>query len=132
MLENLSMAIEISGELQAAEFSVALDDFGTGYSSLAYIQNLPVNVIKLDYSFVKKIPADKRSGFVVEHIISLAHKLNLEIVAEGVEQKVQLDYLGNLGVDIIQGFYFYKPIALVDLCMLEREVNVDSYKISWL
>lgn len=130
MLENLSMAIEISGELQAAEFSVALDDFGTGYSSLAYIQNLPVNVIKLDYSFVKKIPADKRSGFVVEHIISLAHKLNLEIVAEGVEQKVQLDYLGNLGVDIIQGFYFYKPIALVDLCMLEREVNVDSYKIS--
>ena len=130
MLENLNMAIEISGQLQAAEFSVVLDDFGTGYSSLAYIQNLPVNVIKLDYSFVKKIPADKRSGFVVEHIISLAHKLNLEIVAEGVEEKIQLDYLGKLGVDLIQGFYFYKPMPLVDLCTLTLELDVDSYKIS--
>lgn len=126
MLEDLDTAIDVSNQLQAAEFKVALDDFGTGYSSLSYIQNLPVNVIKLDYSFVKKIPKDKRSGFVVEHIISLAHKLELEIVAEGVEEKEQLDYLGDLHVDIIQGFYFYKPMSLEKLCQLE--LSVSDYK----
>lgn len=126
MLEDLKTAIEISNQLQNADFRVALDDFGTGYSSLSYIQNLPVNVIKLDYSFVKKIPKDKRSGFVVEHIISLAHKLGLEIVAEGVEEKEQLDYLGDLNVDIIQGFYFYRPMPLKDLCKLQ--LSVSNYK----
>lgn len=110
MLANLDAAIKTSNELQRAGFHVALDDFGTGYSSLAYIQNLPVNIIKLDYSFVKKIPNDIRSSYVVEHIISLAHKLGLTIVAEGVEEKQQLDYLGNLNVDLIQGFYFHKPM----------------------
>ena len=118
MLEDLESAIHISNQLQDAGFHVALDDFGTGYSSLAYIQNLPVNVIKLDYSFVKKVPADVRSSYVVEHIISLAHKLGLTVVAEGVEQKVQLDYLGGLNVDIIQGFYFHKPMSMDTLLTL--------------
>jgi len=126
MLEDLDKAIDISNQLQAADFKVALDDFGTGYSSLSYIQNLPVNVIKLDYSFVKKIPQDQRSGFVVEHIISLAHKLELEIVAEGVEEKDQLDYLGALNVDLIQGFYFFKPMPLADICQLE--LGMSDYK----
>ncbi len=126
MLEDLNTAIDISKQLQAAEFRVALDDFGTGYSSLSYIQNLPVNVIKLDYSFVKKVPKDERSGFVVEHIISLAHKLELEIVAEGVEEKEQLDYLGDLNVDLIQGFYFYRPMPLAEICRLE--MCVTGYK----
>lgn len=126
MLEDLDSAIDISNQLQAAEFKVALDDFGTGYSSLSYIQNLPVNVIKLDYSFVKKLPQDVRSGFVVEHIISLAHKLELEIVAEGVEEQEQLDYLGERNVDIIQGFYFFKPMPLADLCKLE--LSIKGYK----
>ncbi|MBQ0730549.1 MAG: EAL domain-containing protein [Oleispira antarctica] len=126
MLEDLNLAIEISHDLQKAGFHVALDDFGTGYSSLSYIQNLPVNVIKLDYSFVKKIPQDIRSGFVVEHIISLAHKLGLIIVAEGVEEADQLDYLGNLNVDMIQGFYFYKPMPLEQACKLNLVVN--NYK----
>jgi diguanylate cyclase (GGDEF)-like protein len=124
MLANLDAAIKTSNELQSAGFHVALDDFGTGYSSLAYIQNLPVNIIKLDYSFVKKIPDDVRSSYVVEHIISLAHKLGLTIVAEGVEKKRQLDYLGNLNVDLIQGFYFHKPMdidRLLKLPMIEAD-----------
>ena len=126
MLEDLDLAIGISQQLQSAGFHVALDDFGTGYSSLAYIQNLPVNVIKLDYSFVKKIPQDIRSGFVVEHIISLAHKLGLIIVAEGVEEANQLAYLGNLNVDMIQGFFFYRPMPLLEVCKLNLVVN--NYK----
>lgn len=126
MLEDLDLAIEISKQLQSAGFHVALDDFGTGYSSLSYIQNLPVNVIKLDYSFVKKIPQDIRSGFVVEHIISLAHKLGLIIVAEGVEEANQLAYLGNLNVDMIQGFFFYRPMPLLEVCKLNLVVN--NYK----
>lgn len=126
MLEDLGSAISISNQLQAADFKVALDDFGTGYSSLSYIQNLPVNVVKLDYSFVKKIPKDQRSGFVVEHIISLAHKLELEIVAEGVEEKDQLDYLGQRKVDIIQGFYFFKPMPIADVYKLP--LMISDYK----
>lgn len=118
MLEDLDCAILISNQLQAAGFHVALDDFGTGYSSLAYLQNLPVNVVKLDYTFVKKIPHDIRSGYVVEHIILLAHKLGLTIVAEGVEQEEQLEYLKNLKVELIQGFYFYKPMPLAEVTKL--------------
>ena len=118
MLENLDEAIETSQQLQEIGFSVALDDFGTGYSSLSYIQNLPVNVIKLDYSFVKKLPHDTRSAYVVEHIISLAHKLGLEVVAEGVEEKAQLEYLGSLNVDLMQGFYYYKPMPIEALLKL--------------
>ena len=118
MLENLETAIVISNQLQDAGFHVALDDFGTGYSSLSYLQNLPVNVIKLDYSFVKKLPHDERSGYVVEHIISLAHKLGLKIVAEGVEEQEQLVYLSRLGVDLVQGFYFYKPMPIEAVCKL--------------
>jgi EAL domain-containing protein (putative c-di-GMP-specific phosphodiesterase class I)/ABC-type nitrate/sulfonate/bicarbonate transport system substrate-binding protein/GGDEF domain-containing protein len=126
MLADLNLAIETSNQLQQAGFHVALDDFGTGYSSLSYIQNLPVNVIKLDYSFVKKIPQDIRSGYVVEHIISLAHKLGLVVVAEGVEEADQLDYLGKLNVDMIQGFYFYRPMPLDQVCQLDLVVN--NYK----
>ena len=118
MLENLDEAIETSQQLQEIGFSVALDDFGTGYSSLSYIQNLPVNVIKLDYSFVKKLPHDTRSAYVVEHIISLAHKLGLEVVAEGVEEKSQLEYLGSLNVDLMQGYYYYKPMPIEELLKL--------------
>lgn len=87
MLESLDEAISVSKELQEIGLSVMLDDFGTDYSSLSYIQNLPVNVIKLDYSFVKKLPHDTRSAYLAEHTISLAHKLGLEVVAEGVEEK---------------------------------------------
>lgn len=126
MLKDLDLAIETSNQLQQAGFHVALDDFGTGYSSLSYIQNLPVNVIKLDYSFVKKIPQDIRSGYVVEHIISLAHKLGLVVVAEGVEEVDQLHYLGNLNVDMIQGFYFYRPMPLDQACQLD--LSVKNYK----
>lgn len=118
MLENLDEAISTSQELQEIGFSVALDDFGTGYSSLSYIQNLPVNIIKLDYSFVKKLPHDTRSAYVVEHIVSLAHKLGLEVVAEGVEEKAQLEYLGSLNVDLMQGFYYYRPMPIEDLLNL--------------
>jgi len=126
MLEDLESAITISNQLQTAGFNVALDDFGTGYSSLSYIQNLPVNVIKLDYSFVKNIPQDERSGYVIEHIISLAHKLKLEIVAEGVEYQEQLNYLGKLHVDIIQGFFFFKPMPIEEVCQLKK--YVENYK----
>ena len=118
MLEELDTAILVSQDLQNAGFHVALDDFGTGFSSLSYIQNLPVNIIKLDYSFVKHIPQDTRTGFVVEHIVSLAHRLGLIIVAEGVERKDQLDYLVELNVDIVQGFYFYKPMDIGALLKL--------------
>jgi len=126
MLEDLDCAIIISNQLQAAGFHVALDDFGTGYSSLAYLQNLPVNVVKLDYSFVKKIPHDIRSGYVVEHIILLAHKLGLAIVAEGVEHEEQLLYLKKLNVELIQGFYFYKPMPLKDVTRLN--LNYSNHK----
>ena len=121
MLEDLESAISICNQLQNAGFNVALDDFGTGYSSLAYIQNLPINIVKLDYSFVKKIPTDVKSSHVVEHIILLAHKLGLSIVAEGVETKEQLDYLGGLNIDLIQGFYFHKPMSIDMLLALELQ-----------
>jgi len=98
--------------------SVALDDFGTGYSSLSYLRILPVDSIKLDQSFVAGLDVDSRDRSVVESILSLAHALNLRVVAEGVERQSQLDVLLDLGCDSAQGFLLHEP------CNAERMVAV--------
>lgn len=87
---------------------LAIDDFGTGYSSLAYLRNFPVNVLKIDRSFIKNILDDKANRAIVTAVISLAGELDMEVVAEGVETQEQLEYLKSKGVSSIQGWLFGK------------------------
>jgi len=89
---------------------LAIDDFGTGYSSLAYLKKFPLKKLKIDRSFVMDLEKDKDDAQIVKAIIALGTNLNMSLLAEGVETKAQLDFLNENGCDIIQGFYFAKPM----------------------
>ena len=95
----------------------ALDDFGTGYSSLSYLKHLPIDTLKIDRSFVMDIDAQtptssggKRPAVLIEAIIAMAHQLNMQVLAEGVETPAQLAHLKASGCDIFQGYFFSKPL----------------------
>ena len=91
--------------------TIALDDFGTGYSSLNHLTKLPIDVLKIDRSFVIDMTENHKSRWIVENIIELSHKLGIEVVAEGVEIEEQVNYLKEILCDVVQGYYYSKPEA---------------------
>jgi EAL domain-containing protein (putative c-di-GMP-specific phosphodiesterase class I) len=97
-------------ELRRIGVRLAIDDFGTGYSSLSYLHQLPVDELKIDRSFINRIAAGNRDAHLVEAIMGMAHALGLEVVAEGVETAVQLEFLAELGCQQAQGYLFSPPI----------------------
>ncbi len=97
--------------LHALGMYIAIDDFGTGFSSLSYLQRFPISTLKIDRSFIKNIATSSSEANLVSGIINLGHSLKLDIVAEGIETKEQLDYLQQAGCNIGQGFYFSRPIT---------------------
>ena len=94
---------------------ISIDDFGTGYSSLMYLKTFPIDCVKIDKSFVNDVTTDSDDRAITQAIISMAHSLKLEVVAEGVETKEQLEILKSQGCDIIQGYLFSKPIPVDDV-----------------
>ncbi len=94
---------------------ISIDDFGTGYSSLSYLRQLPIDELKIDKSFIDDIPNDKDACAIVKTIIALAQNLGYKTVAEGVETKQQKDYLKNNGCDIIQGYFYSKPLPVSEI-----------------
>lgn len=110
LIQNMERTIANIVKLTNAGIKIAVDDFGTGYSSLSYLDHLPLNTLKLDRSFMKKITAENMSDTIIPAIISVAHGLQLDFVAEGVETKAQHDYLLQQGPCIVQGFYYSRPI----------------------
>jgi diguanylate cyclase len=94
--------------------SLALDDFGTGYASMTHLSDLPIQIVKLDRSYVMQICDDERKANIVRYLISLAHALNLRVIAEGVETQAQHTFLVDAQCDELQGYYFGKPIAIAD------------------
>jgi diguanylate cyclase (GGDEF)-like protein/PAS domain S-box-containing protein len=94
--------------------SIAIDDFGTGYSSLNYLRELPVHTVKLDYSFISEIEYSKKGAALVAAIVGMAHGLGIKIIAEGVENIRQSEYLESLDCHVMQGFLFSKPVAVND------------------
>ena len=94
---------------------IAIDDFGTGYSSLSYLKRFPLDVLKIDQSFVADIPGDSEDEAIIDAIIVLGHRLNLRIIAEGVETAEQLGFLREQGCDWLQGYYFARPMPYEEL-----------------
>lgn len=109
IMKSVKENIKTLRDIKELGFSIALDDFGTGYSSLNYLKNLPIDVVKIDKSFVDDIGKDFKDDHIIKKIIELAHLLNLEVVAEGVECEEQFNFLNEAKCDVIQGYYFAKP-----------------------
>ncbi|CBH22185.1 putative Diguanylate cyclase/phosphodiesterase precursor [Acetoanaerobium sticklandii] len=111
--------------LRSKGVSISLDDFGTGYSSLSYLQNLPITTLKMDRAFVEDITKNTITENLASFIISMAHKLDLEVIAEGVETKLQLDILKKYNCDKVQGYYYSKPVPEEQAFLLLESKGVD-------
>jgi EAL domain-containing protein (putative c-di-GMP-specific phosphodiesterase class I) len=111
LMTNTERTIEILGRLRKLGIRIAIDDFGTGYSSLAYLKRFPIDKLKIDIAFVRDITTSRDDAAIALAIISMAHSMQMEVIAEGVESPAQLDFLGRNGCDEIQGFHFSRPLA---------------------
>ncbi|MGL5353375.1 MAG: putative bifunctional diguanylate cyclase/phosphodiesterase, partial [Clostridium sp.] len=109
LMKSFDKNIESLLEIKELGASIALDDFGTGYSSLNHLTRLPIDVLKIDRSFLVDIMENYKSRCIVENIIQLSHKLGIKVVAEGVEEIEQVNYLKSVSCDIVQGYYYSKP-----------------------
>lgn len=120
-IKSIHTVFKNLSELRNLGVKVSIDDFGTGYNSLKYLQKLIINSIKIDRVFISNIKADINK-VIIDSVISLGHKINAEITAEGVETKEQYEYLKRKGCDKIQGYYFSKPLLPKEVIKL-MEVN---------
>ncbi len=109
VINNIEECFKNMNYLKDKGFSFSLDDFGTGYSSLSYLNKLPIKYIKIDKSFIDDMMTDRNDLTIIETIITMAHILDFETIAEGVESKEQLEKLKELGCDRYQGYHLYKP-----------------------
>ena len=118
LMEGAKQAMEMIRTLRGMRIAVAIDDFGTGYSSLSYLRDLPIHKIKLDRAFIRDILTDPRNAALVQGIITMAHHMDLAVVAEGVETHEQQQDLIERRCDLLQGFFFARPMPLEDLKVL--------------
>jgi diguanylate cyclase (GGDEF)-like protein/PAS domain S-box-containing protein len=121
IMADPTRASDVLRNLRALGVRIAIDDFGTGYSSLAHLKQLPVDVLKVDRSFVSEMLADEGDRIIVRSTIDLAHNLGLRVVAEGVEDEATAGLLAHLGCDLAQGYHFSRPVPAADLVRWLRD-----------
>jgi len=131
LTESMIMGHEAQAEqrlrlLKSMGVRLAIDDFGTGYSSLSYLKNLPIELLKIDQSFIRNIPDDRNDMEITAGIIALAHKLKLKVLAEGVETDAQFGFLAEQGCDAYQGYLFSRPLAAQDFARLLTDPEARS------
>lgn len=114
IMSNEKESIEKLTELNRLGLSISIDDFGTGYSSLSKLKDYPIDMLKIDKSFIDHLPHNAKSATIATTIIDLAHNLGFKVVAEGVENREQLDFLVTNSCDYYQGYYFSKPLSTED------------------
>jgi len=126
MLSNTETTIKKLNELKELGIRFAIDDFGTSYSSLSYLQRFPVDILKIDKSFIDKIALDKEGAAVANAIITMSETLNLKTIAEGIESLGQKAVLQNLGCELGQGFHFAKPLQAAEMNKFLRRSFAES------
>ncbi len=129
-MDDPQRTIDTLKQLREAGFKIALDDFGTGYSSFEYLLNFELDKIKVDQAFIKNIIKNKKDRALVKSICTLAKNLNMEVIAEGIEDIAQVDYLDSIGVDNLQGFYISEPLWPEDFYRFAINYNTKGSLIS--
>lgn len=127
-MQNAENTIYTLRELKALGVRIAMDDFGTGYSSLNYLKKFPIDTLKLDQTFIRDVANDPTDAAIVSSVIAMAHSLNLKVVGEGVEKQEQLDFLTRQKCDVVQGYYFSKPLApeFLEAFMADRKAKAAA------
>jgi diguanylate cyclase (GGDEF)-like protein/PAS domain S-box-containing protein len=115
LMQNPSDSLMLLSDLKKMGLSIALDDFGTGYSSLMQLKNLPIDILKIDKNFIDGIEQNNNDETLVSTILQMAHNLGLGVVAEGVETKEQVKFLVNRNCHELQGYYFSRPLSVVNM-----------------
>lgn len=131
LMDDQELAITTLNELSDLGITLAIDDFGTGYSSLSYLKQFPLNVLKIDRSFVRDVTIDADDAAIVDAILAMSRRLNLSVVAEGVETAEQLSFLQEHGCERVQGYYFSKPLDFDSFSTFIEQSNTpgSSYSI---
>ena len=111
LVDDPKRAVETLSRLRTLGVQIGLDDFGTGYSSLSYLQQFPIDTLKVDRSFVSQLGTRGETNEIIQTIVNLAHNLNIDVVAEGVEQADQAIWLRGVDCEFGQGFYFSRPVT---------------------
>jgi len=112
-MDNVEAALELMQQLKQRGIQLSVDDFGTGYSSLSYLKRFPTEQLKIGRSFIHDVPGEGEA--IASAIIAMTHSLRLAVVAEGVENAAQLEFLRRIGCDTAQGYYFFKPLPAPQL-----------------
>ncbi len=118
LMQDLDASTRVLRDLKGLGIKLAIDDFGTGYSSLTYLKRFPLDILKIDRSFIKDLPSDANDAALTAAIVAMGQSLQLELIAEGVETWEQADFLAALGCHVIQGFLFSKPLPAEDFARL--------------
>lgn len=114
IMQDVNSAIATMKKLQSLGVKIAIDDFGTGYNSLIYLKTLPINTLKIDRYFIHNVTNDPQKSAITEGLIQMAHNLNLDVVAEGVETEAELAFLRQYNCNYMQGFLFSRPLAVAE------------------
>ncbi len=123
LMDDLDHNLSLISKMKEMGAKIALDDFGTGYSSFNYLTQIPINTLKIDKAFIDGICSNEKDRYIADTIISLAHKMNIRVIAEGVEDIEQLRILQTQMCDVIQGYYFSKPIEEDDFIALLQKTS---------
>jgi len=130
LMDSTDASVRKLEALRALGVSIAADDFGTGYSSLSYLKRLPIDTLKIDRSFVTDVHKSSDSAAIVTAIIALAYSLRLNVIAEGVEEIQEMNFISALGCHLIQGFYFSKPLTESDFIALLADPGILQEKLN--
>ncbi len=124
LIDDVTRAIATMRQLKAIGVTLSLDDFGTGYSSLSYLKKFPIDFLKIDQTFVRDLIHEADADAIVRSIISLAHNMRMQVIAEGVETPAQRDFLVTQGCDVLQGYLFSRPVAEAEFrrCLLTQRM----------
>ena len=130
LMEDVDVILPILHEFRSIGASISIDDFGTGYSSLSYLKRLPISNLKIDQSFIRDLMHNNDDSIIVNAVIGLAHNLGLRVIAEGIEDDEQLEYLREHDCDVVQGFYYTQPLLADDLYQWAMKHEKDVAAVS--